>query len=249
MTLSFEDIPISESPLRRLDPRWKLAGVGLAVFAVALLEGVHASSLALTGAFAFAVLGRVPPRWYLGRLLALAPFLILFVVLLPFLVPSEAPLAAWGPVTFSANGLWLALRIGMKAVTIVTLVLVLLISAPLQDLLHAAQSLRVPGLLVQITLLAYRYLFLLAAEMKRTRIALRTRAYRNRMSLHSYRTIAHMAGATLIRSQERAERVAQAMRCRGFDGRFRSLAEFRTTWPDVCFFLTMVSIAAGLLAW
>src|SRR5437868_4244073 len=81
--------------------------------------------------------------------------------------------------------------------------------------------------------LTYRYTFLLAEELGRLRIALRVRGYRNRANLHSYRTIGHVAGTLLVRSHERAERVGQAMRCRGFDGRFRSLTAFRTRWPDV----------------
>jgi cobalt/nickel transport system permease protein len=58
-----------------------------------------------------------------------------------------------------------------------------------------------------------------------------------------------VAGALLVRSHERAERVGQAMRCRGFDGRFRSLTAFRTRPADVTFFLLTAGAAAGLLLW
>ena len=46
---------------------------------------------------------------------------------------------------------------------------------------------------------------------------------------------------------QRGERVGQAMRCRGFDGRFRSLAEFRTRPADCLFFFLMAGGAAALL--
>jgi cobalt/nickel transport system permease protein len=52
-----------------------------------------------------------------------------------------------------------------------------------------------------------------------------------------------------VRSAERSERVGQAMRCRGFDGEFRSLADFRTRWFDVLAFASIVGYAASLLAW
>jgi len=107
----------------------------------------------------------------------------------------------------------------------------------------------VPGLLVQLALLSYRYLFVLAEELSRLRVALRVRAFRSRVSAHSYRTIGHVAGALLVRGYERAERVGQAMRCRGFAGRFHSLAEFRTTATDVAAFALVVGCAAALLAW
>jgi cobalt/nickel transport system permease protein len=48
---------------------------------------------------------------------------------------------------------------------------------------------------------------------------------------------------------ERAERVGQAMRCRGFDGVYRSLAEFRTTSADLVFFLVLVGSATALWLW
>jgi len=98
-------------------------------------------------------------------------------------------------------------------------------------------------------MLTYRYIFVLATELARLRIALRVRGYRNRASRHSYRTVGHVGGTLLVRGYERAERVGQAMRCRGFDGRFRSLAEFRTTTADLSFFLVLVGAVAGLLLW
>src|SRR5262249_325713 len=97
--------------------------------------------------------------------------------------------------------------------------------------------------------LTYRYLFLLADELGRLRTALRVRGYRNRPNLHSYRTVGHVAGTLLVRSYERAERVGQAMRCRGFDGRFRSLAAARTRATDVIFFAVVAGGTAGLLTW
>jgi cobalt/nickel transport system permease protein len=61
--------------------------------------------------------------------------------------------------------------------------------------------------------------------------------------------VGNVTGTLLVRSLERAERVGQAMRCRGFDGRFHSLAEFRTRGRDVLLFLVMVGAAAALLLW
>ena len=74
-------------------------------------------------------------------------------------------------------------------------------------------------------------------EFARLRTALRVRGFRNRADLHSYRTIGQVAGTLLVRSHERSERVGQAMRCRGFDGQFRSLTQFHTAARDVLLFL------------
>jgi cobalt/nickel transport system permease protein len=133
-----------------------------------------------------------------------------------------------------------------KGLTLVTLMLVLLATAPLDATLKAAHALRVPGLLVQLGLLSTRYVYLLADELGRLRIALRVRGYRNRATRHCYRTVGHVTGTLLVRGYERAERVGQAMRCRGFDGQFRALTEFRTGPADVLAFLAVAAAALGV---
>src|SRR5581483_1767685 len=148
------------------------------------------------------------------------------------LVRDSGPTWTLGPLTFSWYGLRAALLLCLKAVAIVTLTLVLLATAPLAATLKAAHTLRVPGPLIQVAMLTYRYIFVLFAELSRLRIALRVRGYRNRATRHSYRTVGHVTGILLVRGVERAERVSQAMRCRGFDGLFRSLTVFHTSAAD-----------------
>ena len=188
-------------------------------------------------------MGRLPRRWYLVRVGMAALFLAPFVLTLPFLLPGPD-----GRIP-SRDGTCVALLIAAKALALVTLMLVLLASSSLADTLKAAHALRVPGLLLQLFVLTYRYVFVVAEELARLRVALRVRGYRNRATRHSYRTVGHVAGTLLVRSHERGERVGQAMRCRGFDGRFRSLADFRTAPADVVFFVVLTAAAAGLFTW
>ena len=101
--------------------------------------------------------------------------------------------------------------------------------------------------LIQLALLSYRYLFVLGDELDRLRVALRVRGFRNRASWHSYRTVGHAAGTLLVRGYERADRVSAAMRCRGFDGRFRSLAVFRTRRADVLALALAAACATALV--
>jgi cobalt/nickel transport system permease protein len=58
-----------------------------------------------------------------------------------------------------------------------------------------------------------------------------------------------VTGTLLVRGSDRAERVAQAMRCRGFDGHFRTTTAFRTRPADVGMFLLIVGVVGGLVAW
>jgi cobalt/nickel transport system permease protein len=250
MTLALDFFPHTDSVVHHLDPRWKLAAALIAVIGVAVLQTLPASAAALLVAVLLVIVSRLSARWYLARVGAVGLFLALFAVFLPLVVPGPDT-QTWrvGPVSFSLAGAILALRLLAKALAILSLMLVLLATAPLDATLKAARALHVPGLLVQLVMLTLRYTTLFATELARMRVALRVRGYRNRVSRHCYRTIGHVCGTLLVRGYERAERVGQAMRCRGFDGKFRSQTHFRTTAADVGAFLLVVSTAAGLVAW
>jgi cobalt/nickel transport system permease protein len=247
VTLTLDHFRGSSAPIGRFDPRWKLAALAPATLAAALLTTVPTAAVASLFALILVLLSGIAWAWYARRMATIALFLALFIIWVPWLVPGDG----WdlGSFHLSLAGVMLAALIALKAFTIVTLMLVLWATAPLDSTLKAAHALHVPGLLVQLIVLTYRYVFLLGEELARLRIALRVRGYRNRPNLHSYRTVGHVTGSLLIRSYERAERVGHAMRCRGFDGRFRSLAEFHTRAADVAGFAAIVSMAAGLLIW
>ncbi len=221
----------------------------LAAAAVTALRFWPSAVLALAGALGLAALGRLPPRWLLARLGAAALFLGLFAAPLPFLLHGSGWEGQWGSLRLSLHGLGMALLLFAKGLALLTLMLTLLATAPLDVTLKAAHALHLPGLFVQLATLTYRDVFVVSGEWSRLRVALRTRGYRNRVSRHSFHTLGNVAGTLFVRSYERAERVGQAMRCRGFDGRFRSLARFRTGLADVVAFVLIVLPAAGLLAW
>ncbi len=247
MTLSLDLPSCHDSLLGSCDPRWKLAAFVLVLGAVCALRTLPTAGLALAGALMLAGLGGLPGRWLLRRLAWTGLVVLVFAAFLPFVVNRGGSGWGWERIRFSVDGARLAGLLLLKSLALVTLALTLLAVTPLPMLLHAAHRLHLPGLLVQLVLLTYRYVFVLVEELGHLRVALRTRGYRNRMSLHSYRTVGHVTGTLLVRSQERAERVSQAMRCRGFDGKFRSLAEFRTGPADLALFLLVDLAAAGLL--
>jgi cobalt/nickel transport system permease protein len=242
-------LPCPDSPLRRLDPRWKLAGLVLAAGTVVALQTLPAAGSALAGSLGLACLGRLPGSWVLRRIGTVALLIAPFLILVPFVHSDTGPAWHLGSVQLSVAGARLACLIALKTLTLVMLLLVLLTTSPLTETLKAAQALRVPGVLVQVSALTYRYVFVLNAELARLRLALRVRGYRNRLALHSYRTAGHVAGTLLVRGYERGERVGQAMRCRGFAGRFRSLSDWHTRIVDVAAFLLLGSVALALLVW
>lgn len=249
MTLVLAFPSCNSSALGRFDPRWKLAGLVLAAVAVALLRTLLPTVTAALATLLLACLARLPLGWMLGRLGGVALVMALFLIWIPFAHPGTGLRWHLGWFSLSAAGSTLAVLLLTKALTVVTLMLVLLATTPLEDICKAAHALFIPGVLVQLVLLTYRFVFVVAEEFVRLRTALRVRGYRNRGNWRSYRTIGQVAGTLLVRSHDRAERVGQAMRCRGFDGCYRSLHAMQTRLFDGVVFVVIVACAVGLLAW
>ena len=247
MTLAARERPVPSSPLSRWDARWKLAAVLLAVVAVAALDHLGPAVAAFGVALALLALARLPGRWVRPRLAVFALAALPFVLVLPFTL--DGPAWEVGPVRLSEPGVAAGLAVLCRGLAIGALTLVLVGTAPLHQTFTAAARLRVPGLLVLLALLAYRYTVLLSDELRRMRTAVRVRGFRPAATAHGYRTLGHLSGAVLVRGADRADRVAAAMRCRGFDGRLHTLAAFRTTGADVAGFAGLVAGAAALVVW
>ncbi len=249
MTLVIDFPDCSRSLVGQFDPRWKIVGLLSAAFGTTLLHDLPPALVAGAGAILLSLLARLPFKWLMVKLATILAVMSFFLVWLPFVHVTDGARWDLGVLTLAPDGLRLAALILLKAVTVFTLMVVLLASAPLQETLKAAHALHVPGPLVHLVQLAYRFVFVVADEFSRLRTALRVRAFHNRPNWHSYRTVGQVAGTLLVRSHDRAERVAQAMRCRGFDGCFRSLHDFRTGWTDVIAFALIVGTTAALLGW
>jgi cobalt/nickel transport system permease protein len=234
MTLALDLPECPPSFIKRMDARWKLVSLLLWAVACVTLNQCGPALMALAAAILLVGLARLPLGWYMRRLTTAMMLFMLFLVWLPFL---------------HDDGVVRLIVLSAKLASMLSLLLVLLATTPIHATFKAARALWLPRLLVLLLLLTYRYVFLLMDEFARLRIALRVRGFRNRANLHSYHTIGQVAGSLLVRSHERSERVAQAMRARGFDGEFRSLESFTTRPVDVAVFSAIAIWASALVAW
>lgn len=209
----------ADSLVHRLDARLRiLLTLGLALLVVwADKPIVLIAVLALAGLLAG--LARLPLRKTLNRLMLLDLFMALVILTLPFTVPGEAVFSI-GSLTASAEGLWRAAAIALKANTVLLGSLALLGTLETVALGHALHHMRVPDKLVQLLLFTVRYLDLLQREYQRLRLAMRARGFQARMDRHTWRSFGYLFGMLLVRALERSQRVLAAMRCRGFEGRF-----------------------------
>jgi len=115
------------------------------------------------------------------------------------------------------EGLARGILIMCRVIGGVSLILFLSMSTPAHRLLLAAAWFRMPKILIELSLLIYRYIFVLIEEILTIRDAQKVRlGYRNWR--YSMRSVSMLGGSLILRAYDRAERVFEAMMARGYTG-------------------------------
>jgi cobalt/nickel transport system permease protein len=234
----------------RLDPRGRVLAALLMTFLVVLLDRWTALGAALMAALVIAGAARAFNRLTLRRLTELNLFTLFLLVFTPLSMPGE-PLLQFGPLQWSNDGFLFALRVGIKANLVMLFCGALLAAMEPVDLAHALDRLGLPSKLSHALFFCVRYLESLHVEYHRLRNAMRLRAFRPRCSRHALRSLGYLVGMLFVRGIDRSDRVLEAMKCRGFDGRLHSLAAFHAGRRDAIFGVAVVSAACmiGALEW
>ena len=235
-----------DSPIHRLDPRYRLGGAALITLPAAVLTSLQASLAALAVGALLVLLARLPLSRVLARMAVVNVFILFLWLFIPFSMPG-APLLVLGPLTATDAGVRLALLLTVKSNAILLSLTALMATIEVQDLGPAMQRLKVPEKLCHILLFTYRYVFVIHREYLTMRQAMQARGFKPRTNRHTYRSYAWLLGMLLVRSWDRAERVHAAMRCRGFRGRFYSLARFDASGRDRTFLALCLLAAAAII--
>lgn len=237
-----------QSPMHRWDARYKLIGLLAIMVAMAAVNDVRLLPPMLLLAAGCFALSRLPLRYLLGRLRYPGFFVVAVLLLVPLLAGSSV-LVQVGPVAVYREGLLLALLIGARFVSILTVSIVLFGSQPFLTTVQAMHALGLPALLTDMILFFYRYLSDIAAMLERMQRALWLRGFQgHRLRRTTLPTYAALAGSLLIRSYTQSERVYQAMRLRGYGSTARPRTGFTATRTDALALAVALLCAAGLFA-
>ncbi|GGS05987.1 cobalt ECF transporter T component CbiQ [Streptomyces aureoverticillatus] len=237
------------SPVHALPPHTKLTAVFCFVVVVVSTPReamwAFAAYALLLAAVAYAA--RVPPLFWLKRLLIEVPF-VAFALLLPFV--AEGGRTDVLGMSLSVHGLWGAWNVLAKGTLGVAASVLLAATTDLRELLLGLQRLRLPPLLVQIASFMIRYGDVVTDEMRRMKIARESRGFEARGVRH-WGVLAKSAGALFIRSYERGERVHLAMVSRGYAGSMPVIDDVtasRAQWTGALA-LPLSALAVCLLGW
>lgn len=216
------------SVVHRTQPGLRIILATLYSFTVALMSDLPALAMAVIFSLGLAALARLPVKALFKRLAAAGGFLVLIWLVLP-LTHAGPSVGHLGPLAISRSGVTLCLQITCKTMAILTAFSALVATMSVATLGHTLHNLGISAKLVQLLLLAYRYIFVIQQEYRRLLRAAKIRNFQPGTNLHTYRTYAYLVGMLFVHASERARRVHLAMMCRGFKGRFYSLDSFAPT--------------------
>ncbi len=240
------------SRLRQVNPGEKFAFCMLTLIFCVVSRSLAVAGvvLAATG-FLTVRRGGIPLSRYLSLLRIPAVFLLLCsaaVMVNLSRTPLNAfalPIGSWY-LTGSEEEILAGFRLALTALSAVSCLYFLALSTPPPDLLYLGKKLHVPGLILELMLLIYRYLFLLLFAASAI-----TTAQESRLGNHnlraSLRSFSQMAGTVFLLALRRSNALYDAMESRCYDGEIRVLSLPRRARPGevaliFCFELILLAL-------
>jgi cobalt/nickel transport system permease protein len=245
-----EETAQSPGLLQRLDARVKVAGILLLIFAALGLHRLSVLAGLLAACVVLALVSRIPIRVLAAKVwIAVLAFTGAIAIPAIFLTSGDVlfrvPVLDWAA---SSQGLRSAAFLILRAETAATLAALLVLCTLWPLLLRALRWFRVPGVLVTIVGMTYRYLFLLAQTAEEMFEAREARLIGVLQPADRRRLAAASAGLLLSKSIQLSGEVHLAMQARGFRGDVRLLDE-PILEPKDWIALAAFASAAGAALW
>jgi cobalt/nickel transport system permease protein len=215
-----DELAAQDTVIHRLHPCAKL--LTTAVFLIVVASFSKYEVLGLLPFFLYPItllsLADLPYAVLLKRVLLAIPFVFFVGIFNPLF--DQTPFLQIGPLLISGG--WISfISILLRFILAVTAALLLIATTGMDGIGAALLRLKVPRVFVVQLLFMYRYLYVLLEEVSRTLLAHSLRSFRD--SGLRFRVWGSLLGQLLLRTIDRAQRIYQAMLCRGFDGEIRLL--------------------------
>jgi len=199
--------------------------------------------------FLIILLSKLPLKFIFKRSLVVLPFVLAVAIFIPFLKEGEiAGSYSYGNlnivVTYPA--LLVLFNVLAKSWLSVLSMIILTSTTRFNDLLKGFESLKFPKIMLMIISFMYRYIFVIVNDAMRLKMSADARNFSSLKLRCKIKIIGNIIGMLFIRSYERAERVYVAMLCRGFDGNFRTMNEFKFSNVNFGFAAIIYTILIGI---
>ncbi len=236
-----EPLAYGDSIIHHLNPAAKIISTVILSFAAALSNDFMILGVYFIISLVLVLMAKLKFKDVMKRLKPVFWFLLMLWIILPLTFKGEVLYRAYF-LSITKPGVILCAKITLKSITILIIFTALLATMTVAALGHGLHRLHVPDKMVFLLLMTYRYIFVIEEEYKRLLRAAKFRGFKPGTNLHSYRTYAYLAGMLFVRASCRAQRVYQAMICRGFNGKFNALDTFSSNRKINFLFVFAVSV-------
>lgn len=226
--------------------KFALATVTLAVLLVS--RSIAAALVVTVAMTALTVgVGKISWRRYRGLMLIPSLFLVVYVLVIGTAIrqtPLELFAVRFGSwyLTASWDTVHYAAQLFFTALGCVSCLYFLSCNTPMTDILEVLRRLHVPQLFIELTMLIYRYIFVLLERAEAIKTSQDSRLG-NVTYARSLQTFGDLCSCLFIQAIKRSERLFDAMEARGYDGRIRVLSEERPPKPGEVAFVVGFEVA------
>ncbi|MEM7595940.1 MAG: cobalt ECF transporter T component CbiQ [Cyanobacteria bacterium P01_A01_bin.83] len=251
MKLVLDRYAYLDSPLHRWQQGYKLVGLLSLIFAFAFIQHLWLLPIMVVITWILFSMSRIPVSFLWKRLRYPSWFILSVVILLPFISGNNV-VWQFGNLAIKSEGCWQAVLISVRFFCILTVSLVLFGTAPFLSSIKAMRSLGLPRVIVDMTLLSYRYLEELGETLTTMQRAMKLRGFQPKgFKRRNLEVFAQLTGSILIRSYERSLRIYQAMILRGYGSqpkyinKSNQLKANRQHFPSLL--ATSITVLAGVV--
>ncbi len=203
--------------LQAIDPRAKIVALAALTLACSLTN----SAIVLAGLYALATLlaylSKIAVGDFTKRIWVFVPLFTAFIAIPALFLTPGARIASLGPFAITDTGLRAAITLVLRVSASVSFSILLVLTTPWHRLLDALRSLRLPGIVVSLLSLSYRYLLLLLRTLSELFMARRSRVIAALPFRQETAFISRSTGYLFLKSLHLAEGVHMAMTSRGWE--------------------------------
>lgn len=236
---------IKNTITRKLDPRTGLIVSCLWAFFLCFIKDYNLLLLFMIIPAISAVVLKIPFREILLRAGKLNMFLAFLFIILPFSHSGGDGFNMFG-LFYAYSGLIHALVIILKANIVMLFFTVFVSFYEPVEIGKALKKLWIPEKLIVLFLFTVRYIETIHLEYHRLRDAMAVRGFNPVLSTYTLKVFAVLIGQMLVRSLDRSERVLEAMKCRGFNGKFYLIDHKKLKVYDYAVFLICFMVFGGV---
>lgn len=164
------------------------------------------------------VQGGVGYKVYLKRMLLPVSFLLLG--LLPIVFKIEIKSLTQFTLGLTDRGLESAVILTLRALGSVSCLYFLILTTPLHEIVYVLEKIRVPGLLREMMVLMYRFIFIFIATANQIYVAQKLRGGYNKLK-SSFYSLAQLVILLLFKVNYRGQMTYLALMSRGYDGELK----------------------------